>query len=59
MRWPALKRLLVGCSDYPAYDPNPGTGGTLVAPNGPPVVAANTVFHDAARPSHAVLPVVG
>ena len=29
-----------------------------MAPNGPPIVAENTIFHDAQRPSHVVLPVI-
>ena len=51
-------RMQIASSDYPAYDVNPGTGGTLMAPNGAPVRALNTIFHDAARPSHVVLPVI-
>ena len=51
-------RVQIASSDYPAYDVNPGTGGTLIAPNGPPIVAQNTIFHDAERPSHIVLPVI-
>ena len=51
-------RLQVASSDYPAYDVNPGTGGTQMAPNGPAIVAQNTIFHDAQRPSHVVLPVI-
>lgn len=51
-------RIQIASSDYPAYDVNPGNGGTLMAPNGAPVVAENTIYHDAARPSHVVLPLV-
>ena len=51
-------RIQIASSDYPAYDVNPGTGGTLMAPNGPPIVAQNTILHDAERPSHVVLPVI-
>jgi putative CocE/NonD family hydrolase len=51
-------RIQIASSDYPAYDVNPGTGGTLIAPNGPPVVTQNTIFHDANRASHVVLPVI-
>ena len=29
-----------------------------MAPNGPAIVAQNTIFHDAQRPSHVVLPVI-
>jgi len=32
--------------------------GTLVEPNGAPKCAENTIFIDAARPSHILLPVI-
>jgi putative CocE/NonD family hydrolase len=51
-------RIQLASSDYPGYDVNPGTGGTIFAPKGPPVVAENAIFHDAERPSHIVLPLV-
>jgi putative CocE/NonD family hydrolase len=51
-------RIQVASSDFPAYDVNPGNGGTTTAPKGPPIVAQNTIFHDSQRPSHVVLPVV-
>jgi putative CocE/NonD family hydrolase len=50
-------RVQVTSSDFPWYDRNLNTGG----PFGEEVrgqVAANTVFHDAMRPSHVVLPVM-
>jgi len=48
-------RVQVTSSDFPWYDRNLNTGG----PFGEEVrgqVAVNTVFHDAMRPSHVVLP---
>jgi len=51
-------RIQIASSDYAAYDVNPGTGGTLMAPNGPPLGAQNTIFHDAHRASHVFLPVI-
>lgn len=50
-------RLDVSSSNFPHYDVNPNTGE---APGTERrlVVAHQTVFHDAARPSHVVLPVV-
>jgi putative CocE/NonD family hydrolase len=50
-------RLDISSSNFPRFDVNPNTGGTLGEP-GPAVVADNTVHHGAARPSHIVLPVV-
>lgn len=50
-------RVQVTSSDFPRYDRNLNTGG----PIGKEVrgqVADNTVFHDALRPSHLVLPLV-
>jgi putative CocE/NonD family hydrolase len=50
-------RLQVTSSDFPRYDRNLNTGG----PFGEEVrgrVAVNTVFHDALRPSHVILPIM-
>ncbi len=50
-------RLVVGSSLFPRVDPNPNTGG----PIGSAVemrIARETVFHDPARPSHILLPVL-
>jgi len=50
-------RLDVSSSNFPRFDVNPNTG----APEGRGLtrrVAANTLFVDAARPSHVVLPVI-
>jgi putative CocE/NonD family hydrolase len=51
-------RVDVSSSDYPAYDANPNTGGPIMVPGQRPVVAENVVYHDAARPSHVVLPII-
>ena len=50
-------RVQVTSSDFPRSDRNLNTGG----PTGEEVqgqVAVNTVFHDAVRASHVVLPVI-
>ena len=50
-------RVEVTSSDFPRYDRNLNTGG----PFGEEVrgqTAVNTIFHDAMRPSHLVLPVI-
>jgi putative CocE/NonD family hydrolase len=50
-------RLDVSSSNFPRFDVNPNTG----APEGAGLVrriAVNTVFVDAARPSHVILPVI-
>jgi hypothetical protein len=49
----------VGVSDcpYPRFDVNPNTGDPL-GDYRRMVPADNTVYHDAAHPSHVVLPVV-
>jgi putative CocE/NonD family hydrolase len=52
-------RLDVTSSNFPRYDRNPNTGG-VVAAAGPRdvVVAENTVYHGATRPSRLSLPVI-
>ena len=50
-------RLDVASSNFPHFDVNPNTGATQGQP-GPAVPADNTVHHDAAHPSHLVLPVI-
>ena len=50
-------KLLIGCGMFPTFDPNPNTGepiATAVETR----TAVQTVFHDAARPSHVRLPVL-
>ncbi len=51
-------RIQVTSSDFPRYDRNLNTGG----PFGEEIcgqTAINTIFHDAIRPSHILLPVMG
>lgn len=52
-------RLEVSSSNFPRFDRNTNTGGTI-AQEGPDAlqVAVNRVFHDGARPSRLVLPII-
>ena len=50
-------RIQVTSSDFPSYEPNLNTGGPF-ATEVQGQVAHNTVFHDAGRPSHVILPVM-
>ncbi len=50
-------RVDVTSSNYPRFDVNPNTGDPL-GDHRRMVTADNTVYHDAAHPSHVVLPVV-
>ena len=50
-------RLDISSSNFPRFDPNPNTGAELPS-DGRKQRAENTVHHDAARPSHIVLPVI-
>ncbi len=49
-------RLAVSSSNSPRFDANPNTGEDSWSEQAP-VVAANTIYHDAARPSHVRFPV--
>jgi putative CocE/NonD family hydrolase len=51
-------RVDLSSSNYPAYDPNPNTGGPTMVAGAPPIVAQNTIFLDAEHPSHIVLPII-
>jgi putative CocE/NonD family hydrolase len=51
-------RVEVSSSYYPYYLRNPNSGGDNLALQTEAVVARQTVHHDAARPSHVVLPVI-
>ena len=52
-------RLQVSSSNFPLFDPNPNTGKSLFTDTGNEmVVAEQTVFHDADRPSHILLPII-
>ncbi len=50
-------RLDISSSNFPRFDVNPNTGEPLNQ-HRRMIVAANTVYHDASRPSHVVLPVI-
>jgi putative CocE/NonD family hydrolase len=50
-------RVQVASSDFPRFDRNPNTGEP-VATETKTQVAVNTIFHDPARPSHVVLPLI-
>ncbi|MEX0977297.1 MAG: CocE/NonD family hydrolase [Pirellulales bacterium] len=50
-------RVDVSSSNFPRFDVNPNTGEPL-NDHRRTIVATNTVYHDAAHPSHIVLPVV-
>jgi predicted acyl esterase len=50
-------RLEVSSSNFPRYDRNPNTGAPF-ATDVRTVVARQTVFHDAAKPSRLILPVI-
>jgi putative CocE/NonD family hydrolase len=47
-------RLDVSSADFPRFDRNANLGGA----EGDPVAAVQTVYHDSARPSHLLLPIV-
>ncbi|HSC27652.1 MAG TPA: CocE/NonD family hydrolase [Vicinamibacterales bacterium] len=48
-------RLDISSSNFPHFDVNPNTGAGSSSDRSP-VVAHQTVYHDAGRPSHVVLP---
>ncbi len=50
-------RVHVTSSDFPRYDRNLNTGGPF-GTESHSNVAVNTIFHDAARPTHLVLPML-
>jgi putative CocE/NonD family hydrolase len=51
-------RLDISSSNFPRFDVNPNTG-EAIGRHTYSRVAVNTVYSDAAHPSHVVLPVVG
>lgn len=52
-------RLEVSSSNFPRFDRNPNHGGVIATATAADFrVAANTVLHDAAHPSHLVLPMI-
>lgn len=50
-------RLDISSSNFPRFDVNPNTGEP-VSRHTHTVAADNTVYHNAVRPSHVVLPIV-
>jgi hypothetical protein len=50
-------RVEISSSNFPHYDRNLNTGGALFKEINP-VRAAQTIYHDAAHPSHIILPVI-
>lgn len=52
-------RLEISSSNFPRFDRNTNTGGVIATEAvADSVVAVNTVLHDAAHPSHLILPVI-
>ena len=52
-------RLQVSSSNFPLFDPNPNTGKSLLVDRtNELIVAEQTIYHDADRPSHLILPVI-
>jgi uncharacterized protein len=51
-------RVELSSSDFPRYDRNLNTGGPL-GEESRGQVAVNTIYHDLARPSHVLLPILG
>jgi len=52
-------RVDVASSNFPCYDRNPGNGAPAgTATTADFVIAEQTVFHDAGRPSYLTLPVI-
>ncbi len=52
-------RLEVSSSNFPRFDRNTNTGGTIATESEKDFVqAVNRVFHDAANPSHLILPII-
>ncbi len=50
-------RVAVTSSSFPRFDRNPNTGGVFGADTRV-LIAANTIYHDARRPSRIILPVI-
>jgi predicted acyl esterase len=47
----------ISSSNFPRFDVNPNTGEPLNANRGK-VTATNTIYYDAAHPSHVILPII-
>ena len=50
-------RLEVSSSNFPRYDRNPNTGAPFGS-DAATIVARQTIFHDATKPSRLILPVI-
>jgi putative CocE/NonD family hydrolase len=51
-------RVALSSSNAPRFQPNPNTGEAFPPEGSKGVPAENTIYFDADRPSHVVLPVV-
>ena len=52
-------RLDVSSSNFPRFDRNTNTGGTITSETAADLVpAVNRIFHDQAHPSHVILPII-
>jgi putative CocE/NonD family hydrolase len=52
-------RLEVSSSNFPRFDRNTNTGGTIATESEKDFVqAVNRVYHDSAHPSHLILPII-
>jgi uncharacterized protein len=52
-------RLDIASSNFPRFDRNSNTGGTIAAETAADFVPSiNRVFHDSANPSHLILPII-
>ena len=52
-------RLEVSSSNFPRFDRNTNTGGTIATESEKDLVqAVNRVYHDSAHPSHLILPII-
>ncbi len=50
-------RIDIASSNFPRFDVNPNTGEPL-GRNRRAITADNSIYHDAAHPSHVVLPII-
>ncbi len=56
---PVRMRLEVTSSNFPRFDRNTNTGGTIASETAKDFVqAVNRVYHDRAHPSHLILPII-
>jgi predicted acyl esterase len=52
-------RIEVSSSNFPRFDRNSNTGGTIATESAADFVqSVNRVFHDSAHPSHLILPII-